>query len=77
MSQNLRVALWVPAANPVGGNNAIRNIAPPSANKRIPSEFVVLSGGSGGSGGIEEAPFDGEAYVRIDGYWVQLDGGTF
>jgi len=76
MSQNLRVALWMPTANPVGGGNVINNIGPSSANKRIPSAFSVVSGGGGG-GGIGEAPIDGEAYVRIDGYWVQLDGGTF
>jgi hypothetical protein len=77
MSQNLRVALWVPVVNPVGGNNAIRNTAPPSVNKRIPSEFTLLTGGGTGGGGIEEAPLDGDAYVRVDGYWVVLDGGTF
>jgi hypothetical protein len=77
MSQNLRVALWMPTANPVGGSNVINNIGPPTANKRIPSAFAAMTGGGGGGGGIGEAPIDGEAYVRIDGYWVQLDGGTF
>jgi len=76
MSQNLRVALWVPQIDPTVVGEAIRTKAAPSANKRIASEFAVISGGSG-SGGIEEAPLDGKVYVRQTGLWVELDGGTF
>lgn len=75
MSQNLRVALWVPNVDPAAIGNAIRTTAAPSANKRILSEFAV--GGSGGSGTVGEAPLDGDSYVRADGDWVKLDGGTF
>lgn len=47
MSQNLRVALWVPNVDPAAIGNAIRTTAPPTANKRIPSEFAEAAGGSG------------------------------
>ena len=76
MSQNLRVALWVPNADPGAIGNSIRTLAAPSANKRIQSEFAVIEGG-GGSGPVEEAPLDGKIYVRQTGIWVELDGGTF
>jgi hypothetical protein len=72
MSQNLRVALWVPNVDPAAIGNAIRTTAAPSANKRILSEFAV-----GGGGTVSEAPLDGDSYVRADGVWVKLDGGTF
>jgi hypothetical protein len=74
MSQNLRLALWVPQANPAAVGNAILTTAASTANKRIASQFAAA--GSGG-GGIAEAPLDGDSYVRADGVWVKLDGGTF
>jgi len=52
-------------------------------------ETIVEIGSGGGSGGIEEAPQDGNYYVRQDGTWVNLadalaalddrnvDGGDF
>lgn len=76
MSQNLRLALWVPQADPADIGDGIRSTAISSANKRIPSEFAVIEGG-GGAGGVEEAPLDGRVYVRQTGIWVELDGGTF
>jgi hypothetical protein len=72
MSQNLRVALWVPNVDPAAIGNAIQTTAAPTANKRIASQFAASS-----AGGIAEAPLDGEAYVRTNGIWDKLDGGTF
>jgi len=54
MSQNLRVATWVPVVDPDAIGNAIHTSAMPTANKRIPSEFAIISGG-GGSGGVSFA----------------------
>ena len=34
--------------------------------------FVVVSGGGGSGGGIEEAPINGEAYVRQNAAWTPL-----
>ena len=53
MSQNLRVALWVPNVDPANIGNAIRTIDVPSANKRIPSEFSA--GGAGGGVSFADA----------------------
>jgi hypothetical protein len=47
MSQNLRVALWVPNVDPASIGNAIRTTDVPSANKVIPSEFAAGGGGGG------------------------------
>jgi len=41
MSQNLRVALWVPQNNPTAVGDNIRTLAPPTANRRVPSAFAV------------------------------------
>jgi hypothetical protein len=47
MSQNLRLALWVPNVDPASIGNAIRTTDAPTVNKRIPSEFAAGGGGSG------------------------------
>jgi hypothetical protein len=39
---------------------------------RGPSESNITGGGGGGGGGIEEAPLDGNYYVRQNGQWVNL-----
>jgi hypothetical protein len=75
MSQNLRVALWVPNADPAAIGNTIHTTSAPSIHKRILSEFAA--GGGGGTGDVSEAPLDGKTYVRADGIWEPLDGGTF
>jgi hypothetical protein len=41
MSQNLRVALWVPNVDPAAIGNAVLTAAVPTANKRIPSVFAA------------------------------------
>jgi hypothetical protein len=38
--------------------------------------FFYVASGTGGGGGIEEAPIDEELYGRIDGDWAQIAGGT-
>jgi hypothetical protein len=48
MSQNLRVALWVPNVDPAAIGNAVLTSGNPTANKRIPSAFGAAGGGSGG-----------------------------
>lgn len=80
MSQNARVALWVPTGTPPDPTNdgIVTNDLPDSI-KAIPTRFVAAGGGSGG-GGISEAPINGKPYVRQDGAWVDfstIDGGTF
>jgi len=70
MSQNLRVALWVPQVDPANIGNAVRTTAAPTVNKRIMSEFST-------PGGVDDAPDNGEAYVRQNRAWQPLDGGTF
>ena len=51
MSQNLRVALWVPMVDPAEVGNVIRTTAAPDVlTKKIPSEFAVAGTGSGGGG---------------------------
>lgn len=79
MSQALRVALWVPTADPpdIGDGVVTTNVS--NAVKAIATKFL-LGGGSGGGGGIGEAPSDGTPYTRQDGGWVPLnplDGGVF
>jgi hypothetical protein len=49
MSQNLRVALWVPNVDPAAIGNAVLTAAVPTANKRIPSVFAAGGGGGGGT----------------------------
>lgn len=39
--------------------------------------FISFGGGEPGTGGIEEAPKDGKAYVRKDGAWVELPNSTY
>ena len=59
MSQNLRVALWVPMLDPAAIGNAIKTTGAPSANKRIPSIF----GEAGGTGGGATVDFADAAEV--------------
>lgn len=60
MSQNLRVALWVPNVDPGSIGNAIRTVDVPTPNKRIPSEFSS----AGGTGGVDFAD-QGEVTVGL------------
>jgi len=59
MSQNLRVALWVPMTDPAAIGNAVKTTAVPTANKRIASIF----GDAGGSGGGAATDFADAAEV--------------
>ena len=80
MSQNARVALWVPTADPPDAlNDGILTNDLPDSIKAIPTRFAA-GGGGGGGGGIGEAPINGKPYVRQDESWVEfsvIDGGTF
>jgi len=65
MSQNLRLALWVPNVDPLSIGNAIRTTAFPTANKVIPSEFSSAGGSGTGSfadqGEVTAGTVDNEA----------------
>jgi len=70
MSQNARVALWVPtddASLDVG--DGVAATALPDSIKRIPTAFAT-SGGAGG--GVPEAPADGKYYARKDTGWASF-----
>ena len=78
MSQNARVALWVPTDDPpdAAGDVIATNDLPDSI-KAIPTRFAT---GGGGGGGISEAPVNGKPYVRQNADWNDfsvIDGGTF
>jgi hypothetical protein len=75
MSQNLRVATFVPIADPAAIGNLIKTTAGPTANRRLASAFAADISGSGGGGGIEEAPIDSVAYARKNAGWVPEVGG--
>ena len=81
MSQNARVALWIPTATPPDASgDVVKTNGLPDSIGRIPTLFGLAGTGGGSGGGIPEAPSDGKAYVRQDGGWVMLDpidGGTF
>lgn len=69
MSQNARVALWVPTATPPdAASDIIQTNGLPDSIKRIPTLFA-LAGTGGGGGGIPEAPIDGEQYARKNATW--------
>jgi hypothetical protein len=78
MTQCLRVARFVPVADPADIGDGVVTVNPPTANKSIDTMFQL--GGSGGGGGVSEAPSDGKPYVRQNAAWVvfdKIDGGTF
>lgn len=80
MSQNARVALWVPTTDSVDVGDGVGATDLPDSIKRIPTAFTPVGGGSGGGGGIPEAPSNGKPYVRQDAGWADfstIDGGTF
>jgi hypothetical protein len=75
MSQNLRVATFVPIADPAVGN-LIKATAVATANKRVPSSFAADDNSGGGGGGTPSnaapimngtaAPGVGTDYSRAD-----------
>jgi hypothetical protein len=69
MTQNARVALWVPTEAPpdVSGDGILTNSSPDAIDV-IATRFAV----GGGSGGVEEAPVDGIKYARKDADWVTI-----
>ena len=75
MSQNARVALWVPTtAPPQSANDIVVTKSLPDAISTIQTAFELkASGGSGG--GIEEAPTDGEIYGRQNAGWTVVPSG--
>jgi hypothetical protein len=75
MSQNARVALWVPTTTPPhSSNDAITTTGLPDSISKIPTQFT-LPGGGGSGGGIPEAPTDGEIYGRQNAGWVVVPSG--
>jgi hypothetical protein len=79
MTQNARVARWVPVADPAEVGDGVVTTNPPTTGKSLTTKFL-LGGGSGGGGGIAEAPSDGTPYARQDGGWVSMaiiDAGGF
>ena len=64
MSQNLRVALWVPMVDPGAVGNVIRTLSPSDVlTKKISSEFAEAGTGSGGPGGGGDMVFADNAEV--------------
>lgn len=55
MSQNLRVALWVPQADPANIGYGIRTNNFPTAHDNIPTEFAAAGGGGGGGAEFADA----------------------
>ena len=73
MSQNLRLATWVPIVDPAAIGNAIRTASASSANKRIMSEFAAAASGGGGSSvSISDAPPPTPSHGDL---WWESDGG--
>lgn len=68
MTQALRVALWVPTTTPPDIGDGVVTTNPPDANKALNTKFLL--GGSGGGGGIGEAPSDGQQYARQNANWT-------
>jgi hypothetical protein len=73
MSQNARVALWVPNTTPAVGDG-VKGTSLPDSIKRIATQFAAFGSGGGG-GGIEEAPIDSQTYGRRNAAWVVVTGG--
>lgn len=67
MTQAMRVALWVPTTVPPDIGDGVVTTNPPDANKALVTKFLL--GGSGGGGGIGEAPSDGQQYARQNANW--------
>lgn len=67
MTQAMRVALWVPTTVPPDIGDSVVTTNPQDANKALPTKFLL--GGSGGGGGIGEAPSDGQQYARQNANW--------
>lgn len=79
MTQNARVARWVPTVDPAEVGDGVITTNPPTAGKSLTTKFQ-LAGSGGGGGGISEAPSDGTPYARQDGAWVSMaiiDAGGF
>src|SRR5262245_16689221 len=73
MSQNARVALWVPPGTTgLDVGDGVAATALPDSISRIPTAFSAMSGGSGGGGDVPEAPITGEYFARKDGGWVSF-----
>jgi hypothetical protein len=68
MTQAMRVALWVPTTVPPDIGDSVVTTNPQDANKALPTKFLL--GGSGGGGGIGEAPSDGQQYARQNAGWT-------
>jgi hypothetical protein len=79
MTQNARVARWVPVADPAEIGDGVVTTNPPTAGKSISTKFQLAGSGSGG-GTFPEAPSDGTPYARQDAGWVSIaiiDAGGF
>ena len=74
MTQNARVARWIPTVDPDEIGDGIVTTNPPTANKTIDTKFLL--GGGGGGGGVPEAPSDGVQYGRKDAAWTPVIAGA-
>jgi hypothetical protein len=77
MSQALRVALWIPTADPPDVGDNVVTIGPTSAQKAVATKFALAPSASAS---ISEAPADGTPYARQDAGWVPInpiDAGVF
>lgn len=73
MSQNLRLALWVPMVDPAAIGNIIKTVNPPTANKRVPSTFVAEAGGAGSGSPSDATPL--MSGTAVPGLSVQFARG--
>jgi len=68
MTQNARVALFIPTTDDSDPGEIVEARGAPSAQKVIPTRFSAQSG-SGGS--VGEAPVDGKFYARSNADWTR------
>jgi len=66
MTQNARVALFIPTTDDSDPGEIIEARGTPSAQKVIPTRFFAQAGSSGSVG---EAPVDGKFYARQNADW--------
>jgi hypothetical protein len=73
MTQNLRLATFIPTTDDADAGEGVIATGPSSTGKVIPTVFAAASGGGGG-GGIPEAPIDSTTYARKSANWTPAVG---